>query len=367
MNRTGCLLAVIAVLLTPTAEAQIQTGRFPVRIEVLIQPTVQQNLASRRWVPIFQQLGQTATFRSGRTGERVSLIETDTAGRKGVRVIGLLNNDGTIRFPGKTFSSSKPNEVANWLTKLKLHGARGPVDEDATWGLSNDDFKQVVQLLAAPTITAVSDDSVTAAIESLDLLQVFQIQFTEEASLKMSGPASRIGDQSPDCSQLSKGSALAVVLAQFGLGFRPKRGTDGRYILEIDVGNEDDNLYPIGWKNEAPVTIVVKNLVKRFDVSLEDQNANLVIQLLAKKLELPFAYASADLIKASKNPDALKYSRKSGKTSAYRLIESIEARHGLGISFRTDEAGQVFLWVTTKENEKAFDQRFAHVKPKGAG
>lgn len=363
MNRTGCLLTVIAVLLTPAAEAQIQTGRFPVRIEVLIQPTVQHNLASRRWTPIFQQLGQNVPFRTGRTGERVSLIETDTAGRKGVRVIGLLNDDGTIRFPGKTFSSSKPNEVANWLTKLKLHGARGPVDEDATWGLSNDDFGKVVNLLAAPAGSAVSDESVTKAIESLDLLRTFQIQFTEAARLKTTRPASRIGEQSPDCRKLSKGSALAVVLAQFGLGFRPKKGTDGRFVLEVDVGNEDDNLYPIGWKNEAPVISVVKNLVKRFDVSLEDQNANLVIQLLAKKLELPFAYSADELIQASKNPNDLKYSRKSGKTSAYRLIESIEARHGLGISFRTDEAGQVFLWVTTQENEKAFDQRFAHVKP----
>lgn len=367
MNRIGWIVALVVIFLSSTAGAQIQTGRFPVRIEVLIQPTVQQNLISRRWSPIFQQLGQSVTFRSGRTGERVSLLETDTAGRKGVRVIGLLNNDGTIRFPGKTFSTLKPNDVADWLTRLKLYGARGPVDEDATWGLDNDDFKKVLNLLAAPAGRIVNDETVTAAIESLELPEAFRIQFTEKARLKAAKPASRIGDQSPDCSQLSKGSALAVVLAQFGLGFRPKKGGGGRYILEVDVGAEDDNLYPIGWKNEAPITVVVKNLVKRFDVSLEDQNANLVIQLLAQKLDLPFAFASDELIKASKNPDDLKYSRKSGKTSAYRLIESIEARHGLGISFRTDEAGQIFLWVTTKENEKAFDQRFAHVKPKVAG
>lgn len=336
------------------------------RIEVLIQPTVQQNLKSRDWTPVFQQLGQPITFRAGRTGERVSLLETDTAGRKGVRVIGLLNNDGTIRFPGQTFTTRKPAEVAKWLTRLKQFGARGPANEDLTWGLDTEDFKKVVNLLATPAGRTLNDETVTAAIDSLDLPQTFRIQFTAKARLKASRPALRIGDQSPDCSQLSKGSALAVVLAQFGLGFRPKKDDGGRYILEVDVGDESDNLYPIGWKNEAPITVVVKNLVKRFDISLEDQNANLVIQLLAKKLELPFAYASAELVAVGKNPNDLKYSRKSGKTSAYRLIESIEARHGLGISFRTDEAGQIFLWVTTKENEKVFDKRFAHVKPKGS-
>lgn len=365
MNDHGRIfaLALLLVISGPTVMAQIQKNQYPVRIEVLIQPTPQHNLKSRSWTPIFQQLGQSFTFRPGKSGERVSLLETDTAGRKGVRVIGMLNNDGTIRFPGKTFSTLKPNEVADWLTRLKMHGARGPANEDATWGLDNEDFKVVLNLLAAKVDTPIDDKSVTFAIESLNLPRAFQLQFTPQARLKAARPASKIGGIVPDCSQLSKGSALAVVLAQFGLGFRPKKSDKGTYILEVDVGDEGDNLYPIGWKNKAPITSVVKNLVKRFDVALDNQNVNLVIQLLAKKLELPFAYASDELIKASKNPDELKYSRKSGKTSAYRLMESIEAKHALGLSFRTDEAGQVFLWVTTRENEKAFDQRFAHVKP----
>lgn len=356
-------LTILLVLSATVAAGQIQKNQFPVRIEVLIQPTPQHNLKSRAWTPIFQQLGQPITFRNGRSGERVSLLETDTAGRKGVRVIGMLNNDGTIRFPGKTFNQLKSNEVADWLTRLKMHGARGPVNEDASWGLDNDDFKVVLNLLAEKVEAPIKDQSVIFAIESLDLPKAFRVQFTPQARLKAARPATKIGGTFPDCSQLSKGSALAVVLAQFGLGFRPKKTDKGAFILEVDVGDEADNLYPIGWKNQAPITSVVKNLVKRFDVALDNQNVNLVIQLLAKKLELPFAYSSDVLIKNSKNPDELKYSRKSGKTSAYRLMESIEGKHALGLSFRTDEAGQVFLWVTTKENKKAFDQRFAHVKP----
>ncbi|MEP3477915.1 MAG: hypothetical protein ABJZ55_01590 [Fuerstiella sp.] len=364
MNRTGWMLPLLATLFSSTADAQIQRARFPVVIEVMTQPTVQQNVMMRRWQPIFEQLGQTVNFRSGRNGERVSLLETNNSGGKGVRVIGLLNADGTIRFPGKTFSMNSPRTVADWLARLKQYGARGPVNEDLTWGLGTEDFKQILVLLKAPAGESVATESVTAAIESLNLQSDFRIQFTAKARVLAAGQASQIADLTPDCSRLSKGSALAVVLAQSGLGFRPKKGSGGRFLLEVDVGDEGDNLYPIGWKNEAPITIAVKNLVKRFDISLEDQNANLVIQLLAKKLELPFAYASRELVEANKNPDDLKYSRKSGKTSAYRLIESIEARFDLGISFRTDEAGQLFLWVTTKENEKAFDQRFAHVKPK---
>ena len=382
MNHMSWMSLLAVVLFSSTSGAQTTAGRFPVQIDVLIQPTVSHNVSTRRWSPIFQKLGQSVTFRSGRTGERVSTLETDHAGRKGVKVIGLLNNDGTIRFPGKTFNSAKPSEVAVWLERLKQHGARGPVNEDATWGLSTDDFKKIVNLLAAPVnatvrdggaindvtvindVTAINDVTVTSAIDSLDLPKSLQIRFTDKARLKAAQPAARIANQPPDCSQLTKGSALAVVLAQFGLGFRPKKNRDGRYVLEVDVGSEGDNLYPVGWKNEAPITIAVRNLVKRFDVSLEDQNTNLVIQLLAKKLELPYAYSADALVKARKNPDELKYSRKSGKASAYRLIESIEARHGLGISFRTDEAGQIFMWVTTQENEKAFDQRFKHMKPK---
>ena len=123
MNRIGCILPLLVVLFSSTVDAQLQRARFPVVVEVMSQPTVQQNLMTRRWQPIFEQLGQPVTFRTGRNGERVSLLETDNSGRKGVRVIGLLNSDGTIRFPGKTFSVSSPSTVAAWLTRLKQHGA----------------------------------------------------------------------------------------------------------------------------------------------------------------------------------------------------------------------------------------------------
>lgn len=346
-----------------TLLAQAQKVKYPVTIEVLIQPTVQHNLKSRSWTPVFRQLGQLVTFRSGRTGERVSLLETESGGQVGVRVIGVLNNDGTIRFPGKTVRVSEPQEIAVWLQKLRDHGARGPAKDDASWGLSTEDFKQVLNLLAGPVSQEVDDRSATLAIQSLELPDVFKVKFTPEARLLAGRPAKQIAGTPPDCTSLSKGSALAVVLAQFGLGFRPMKDSSGQLILEVDVGDEADNLYPIGWKNEAPITIAVKNLVKQFAVALDDQNLNLVIRLMAQKLELPYAYASQDLLAAGTNPDGLKFSRQ-GRTSAYSLIQSIEARHGLGLSFRTDEAGQIFLWVTTSKNKQAFNKRFAHVKPK---
>ncbi|MGB4737859.1 MAG: hypothetical protein WBH50_06690, partial [Fuerstiella sp.] len=158
--------------------------------------------------------------------------------------------------------------------------------------------------------------------------------------------------------------SLAIALSQFGLGFRPLANPAGGYFIEIEVGGEGANLYPIGWVNQTPITVAVPALSKSVEVDLVDAELDGLIQLIANKLELRLLYSAAELKAAGRDVSTIKYTRKPGKLSPYSLMRILNQTHKIGMDLRTDEAGTIFLWVTTDDEYKAFKTRFANVRPR---
>jgi len=253
--------------------------------------------------------------------------------------------------------------LAAWLQTLEEFGAKGPPDESPTWGLSEDQFKAVLNLFAPLVKDPIDLSNAQAAIDSLQLPKTFTVQFTDKAKARRVLPAAKMGKITVDCKGLSKGTALAVALAQFGLGFRPLENPDGGYLVEVGVGDEADNQYPIGWKPTAPIFNVIPAIGKTIPVDLQDGDLDAIIQLIAEKLEVPYCYAAYPLLIEGKDISKIKYSRKPDKLSIVSLMRIVGQAHDIGLSLRTDEAGSVFLWVTSKANFDAWQERFAHIRP----
>jgi len=202
------------------------------------------------------------------------------------------------------------------------------------------------------------------AVGSAKLSKQFLVRYTPKAQQRITSPAASVSERKFDSAGISKGSALAAGLAQFGLGFRPKVNPRSGYILEIDVGDEDDNLYPIGWKNTAPLFHLVP-IGNTIEVDLPEENAAAlddVIALVGEKLKVPHLYSSYQLLKRKKNISAIPYSRKPQKLAIERFMNILGTSHQIGLSLRTDEAGKVFLWITSSSDYESFRKRFAHVK-----
>ena len=216
----------------------------------------------------------------------------------------------------------------------------------------------MLKLLGKPVDGEVDFSNAMKAIDSIKLSTVFKLKFTPAAAKRAFQSPEFIGDSRPDLSQYSKGTALAAVLAHFGLGFRPLENAVGKYFIEVDVGGETNNMYPVGWNNTAPLTSVVPNIAKPIPVDLQGVPVDSLIQVLSKTLELPLVYSSVALKNEGKDLSEIKYSRKPDKLSPYRLMNVLGAAQKIGLSVRTDEAGKSFLWVTTKTDFEAFKKRF---------
>lgn len=366
MSSISIRLFLPVVLLTvaglPLATAQ-RSEKYSLQVEVLIQPIPSDRLRTQEWGNVFFNLGRRATFRQGRNREKTRIEDTSSETRKSVRVVGIMNRDGSISFHGQKFTLKAPKPLAQWLTKLEEFGPKGPPNESSTWGLSDEQFTAVLKLLGEPVTAPVKLHSAPESLESLQLSPLFRVTFTESAR-KRAVPSGNRQDTTTDYAGLTKGSVLAALLARSGLGFRPKADDRGNFIIEVDAGNEADNMYPVGWKNTAPITLVVPELSKSIPVTLEDAPLASLITVIAQNLKRPHFYSTFELGVAGLDAQKIKYSRKPDKITLFNLMNIIGKTHHLGLSLRTDEAGSVFLWVTTEAEAKAFRDRFAHVKLK---
>lgn len=363
------LVAVVFTchLACEASPAQAQLKKFPLQIEIMAQPNVGQRVQVQRWAEVFQKTGRSATFRQGKQGERTRVEETKYGNRKGVLLVGIMNRDGTITLMGQTLRTSDPDQLDAILTILEQHGAGGPPNKSPTWGLDTDEFKAVLQLLAARVDSPIDFRSSVAAIESLSLSKEFTVRFTEAAAARRVLPAAQMGDLQPNCIGISKGTALAVTLAQFGLGFRPKSNPAGGYVIEVDVGDEADNMYPVGWKNTQPIFNVLPAIGKTLEVDLLPETPlDGIIALIADKLAVPHFYSAHQLLSDAKDISKMTYNRKPDKLAVNRLMNILSSANAIAAdvkNLRTDEAGSIFLWVTTEKDSKAFNKRFPDAKP----
>lgn len=356
--RLGVAVGVVAALAILTSPSAVAKDRY-LQIEVLIPPGPTSQLMARDWAAVFQKVGHSPTFRQGRSGEATTLEDFELRGEQGVKVVGLLERNGSIVFRGQKFGPKDDVALTAWFEKLQKYGAKGPPNEHPTWGLDEQQYEDVLKRLRKPVDSEPDLSNPMKAIASLDVQSDFEVKFTVAAAKLAYNAAETIGDETPDVKAFSRGTALAVALSQFGLGFRPIVNPAGGYFLQIDVGNERDNLYPVGWKDKAPITTLVPAISKTITVELEDEPLDGLMKIIAQRLQVPLVYSGHALITGGRDVSRIRYSRRRDRISPFRLMSIMGSSQKLGMTIRTDEAGKVFLWVTTQENSSAFERRFA--------
>jgi len=338
-----------------------RASTFRLDIRILISPTARARVTAQEWSRLFQRFGRAATIVSDTGREIPGVRIVEGSGKSQVKIVGLMDRSGAVVFRDRRFRLTDDRELQKYLENLAAHGPEGPVRLRPTWGLSDEQFQEVLRRLAVPVTQEVQLRSAIEAVESLNLPDDFRVTWTESARrLALSADESSEGS---DLGSLSTGSSLAIVLAQFGLGFRPMEHPRGGYVIEIDTGDEESNLWPVGWKNSRPLTQVAPILFKSIPVDLQDVEIDALISVLADRIKMRPFYARQTLHEKGIDVTRIVYSRKPDRISPSRLMHLIGRRHGMGLDVRTDEAGQLFLWCTTAEEHAAWKKRFAHVIP----
>ena len=353
-----CVFLGAACCLSPTSIVAQQ--KYSLQIEVLTQPLPGVGRSTQQWAEVFLAMGRRARFRGGRNGEKSRLEDSGSDRQRAVKAVGILNGDGSLTFMDHQFVTTNLKPVEEWLQRLETFGAAGPPNESPTWGLNEEQYSAVLKQLSELVKTPLDVSTPVELIDSLSLPPGYQVTFTD-AGRQRAFPRTTIRRTTDSYKGLSKGSVLAAALSQYGLGFRPKSSPAGGFLIEVDAGTESDNLFPVGWKNTAPITTVAPGLAKSVAVDLDGADLDVLIQLIAERLKVPYFYSHFALLSNGTDVSTLKYSRKPDKLSLFRLMDIIGKKNNLSLSLRTDEAGHLFLWVTTADEHKAFRKRFYSV------
>lgn len=339
-------------------------SRRTLDVEVLIQSQPSYRINAQEWGRVFQQLGYSVKFREPRGGEGPRIEDQDRDELLSTRVVAAMSADGSIRIGNQKFDTETTQPLILALEEIRKHGAKGPPDSSPTWGLTDEQFKDVIQLLAAPVENSVELQSSVLALESIGLPGNMKMKFTDDAREQALGKKPESALETIELKGFTKGSAIAIVLAQYGLGFRPRYIAPGRFDIEIDCGNESSNMWPVGWKPEQSFSEILPAYFRAIPLDVEDVTIAALVGAISEKIGLPH-FSSASRLNANElDITTLKYTRKNDRISPARLLTAIGDKMHLGFDVRVDEAGKMFLWVTTDSDAAAFRTRFAHVKPK---
>ena len=332
-----------------------------VELDVLIQSAPNYRIKAQEWGRLLQELGYTPKFRQPKPGEELRIEDIVQGDRVSVHIVCGMSADGSIRIGRQKFTLADANKLRTFLDELRDYGSGGPPERNPTWGMTEKQLLEVMKLLSEP-IAEVRLESPLVAVESLGLPEGVKLTFADSARERALGRRPESAPEELDLKGCSKGSGMAILLAQYGLGFRPQRIAANRYELQIDVGGETNNLWPAGWKTQETVAKVLPAYLKSIKVDVKDTEISTLLEVLSERLKIPVFQSSFELNSAGKNLDELTYSRDETKIAPSRLLTSIGDKLQLGFDVRVDEGGKLFLWATTAEESAAFRARFAHVK-----
>lgn len=371
MFRSAMAWALLLWLAVASSQAcgqdRPQTASISTRLsfEILIAPRTT-GIDAQRWGPVFQKLGEAARFRQPLLDDRPEVSETTRGRTRHVKVVGELLPNGTIAFPGHTFTLRDTRRLAEWIRELKTYGAQGSPDGRPGFGLAASQLEQVLRVLETPVTTELAGLSIVEALQKFGLPQSLPVRLSVAAEERLARlPEGVVAPQ--DLRGLSRGTALAIVLSRARLGFRPTRTPSGSLELEVLPLEKTTGLWPIGWPLDRPPNQVVPKYVdvavfdlkdKPFAELLDETRKATGIRILIDVQRIAAADLSLADVKVTQRPRRMTWSGILDRGSFPDLMPEL----------LQDEAGEGFVWVTTRTiaqmNERN-KQREARSKARG--
>ncbi|MBL8809895.1 MAG: hypothetical protein JNM43_06955, partial [Planctomycetaceae bacterium] len=300
-----CLLPCSSVIAQSSSKAQTHA----LEIEILIQPLPSYRVKAQEWGRVFQDIGYTPRFREANRGEKLRVEQREENEQQVIHLIGGLSNDGTLKLKGQDFTTADGEKLSTLLGQLKAHGLEGPPRSNPTWGLSEEEFQKLTTTFSEPVDKVIDLSSPAVTLNAIGMPEGMKVRFTDaayEISLR-DRPAA--APKTLDLTGFSKGTAMAIVLSQYGLGFRPVVNRKGVVDLEVDAGNETSNLWPIGWKTKEATVDVLPAWLKAIPIETEEAELSTLLNAVAEKLGVPLFVSTQALASEQIDLEKILYTR----------------------------------------------------------
>ena len=337
-----------------TFRSQASKQQTQVSFELLMVERVPP-LAAQRWGEIFRRAGASVRIRQALSSDRTEVSETTRGSLRQVKATGLLERDGSIIFDNRRFQQSQTGPLAEWIRELKTYGAQGNDEGKPGFGLTRAQFDLVFQALAAKVVRNPAGLELSEALVAAGLPASLPLRMTPAALEQLKRDVTR--RPAPDgLAGLSRGTVIAILLNEAGLGFRPGRTPEGSLELRVSPASKETAAWPIGWPLEKPPITSMPKFVEIVPVEFSDVKLMDVIHAISVQTELPILIDHRRAFEANVQIGELKVNQEYRKMTWSGLLDRVTFPN-LMRELLQDEAGTPFVFVTTRTvaqlNERA--------------
>ncbi|MDA1015011.1 MAG: hypothetical protein O3A00_11245 [Planctomycetota bacterium] len=301
-----------------------------------------------KWQHTFAEQKVSVRIRAGKKSEQPMITEQKLGVLRQIKVVGLIDTTGRIIFPkNQVFTLADGAKLGVWLEELKTYGEQGSPKGQPVWGLTKTQFETVYNALSGTVDSEVTGLRLDAALMKLQLPTKHPSKMTEQAVAWLK---TEYADSPPVKSTLkgfAKGTAFAILLNEYGLGFHPLRKPDGSIELLVEPLKVTRETWPIGWDlKESRLKTARKLFLDYVPIDLENVRFLDVLNAVSVKAEIPILVDRYRIEGFGIDVESLRINYRSKRTSWFRLLGGITTPNRMTRRERIDEAGRAFVWVT---------------------
>ena len=301
-------------------------------------------LKAQQWGRILEKLDVTHTVRRATPKDKIGITEKKSGDSiRRVQVVGRLDKSGRLVFDDRVYSEEEADKLAAWFDELRGYGALGSPTGQPVWGLTKQQFGALHDVLRQPLVQDTQDREFAEALKLFAFPPEFPVRLSD-AAVKVLQDKGRGATVTQSLSGISRGTALAILLSEQGLCFKPQRLPDASIILSVEPLREPSDAWPVGWPPEHPIPSLAPKLYAQSQIDLTDIELDGVLDAAVDYVGMPILFDRTAL--AAKQVDLKKKVSHPGKRTTWGLaLRSLLAQVNAKPEILVDESGRPFVWV----------------------
>lgn len=314
-------------------------------VEIMAPSIGGDRLAPQRWQQVFRDLGEGVRIRQALPGDKPEVSETKRGPLRMVKIVGALDRNGILVFPKHEFKLQEADQLGKWIEELKQYGAQGAPDGQPLWGLSQAQFKELMQVLAVKNKQATKGDTLANALQHMPVPESTPIEYHSTAERILG--ATQEHPLQVEVKNVSIGTALASVLSQSGLGFQPYRQPDGSIHLLVQPLKDLKDPWPVGFDvdEKTPRNEILPSLFKMVNAGFDSITLRDVFEVVTEQTGVPILVDYTGCTAHGVDPATHRVSYPRKKTAFALVLRSVVRGSTLNYKFRQDESGTPFIYV----------------------
>jgi hypothetical protein len=308
-------------------------------------------MQAQRWRSALEPLEIPFSIRRELDGDELETTEKVIGTLRKVTAVGRLERSGRLVFADRVFEPGDRQKIKEWVGNLQTYGAQGSPEGQPLWGLMEDQFTAVYDSLTEATTTDPRDLGLEKAVQGLPLPSQYPLRWTDAAKKRLArSSGKKLVRQSTQ--GFATATALAVMLNDYGLGFRPIRTPEGDLELVIDVPETGGDVWPVGWPLKLPRQKAAPKLFTLQQVFFDDVPLAELLAKAAQGAEVPILFDYANLDLQGKDWTTIKVFYPPRQATWHTVVRDALNKGKLTFDLWQDEAGQPFLYVTTLKSKR---------------